>query len=76
MYNASTPSIFVRLMTDTVVKFTGYPAETVRKMQRVTMGLALDPKLIEPMLDAGVKYKVIPHTFDIKEMCDPAALSS
>jgi NitT/TauT family transport system substrate-binding protein len=60
---------------DTVVKFTGYPAETVRKMQRVTMGLSLDPKLIEPMLEAGVKYKVIPHTFDIKEMCDPAALA-
>jgi NitT/TauT family transport system substrate-binding protein len=61
---------------DTVVKFTGYPAETVRKMQRVTMGLSLDPKLIEPMLDAGVRYKVIPHTFDVKEMCDPAALTT
>ena len=60
---------------DTVVKFTGYPADTVRKMQRVTMGMSLDPKLIEPMLDAGVKYKVIPHSFDIREMCDPAALS-
>jgi NitT/TauT family transport system substrate-binding protein len=59
---------------DTVVKFTGYPPETVRKMQRVTMGFSLDPKLIEPMLEAGVKYKVIPHSFDIKEMCDPAAL--
>jgi NitT/TauT family transport system substrate-binding protein len=61
---------------DTVVKFTGYPVETVRKMQRVTLGMSLDPKLIQPMLDAGVNYKVIPRMFDAKEMCDPAALSS
>ena len=56
------------------MKFTGYPVETVRKMQRVTFGLSLDPKLIQPMIDAGVKYNVIPKTFDAKEMCDPAAL--
>lgn len=53
-------------------KFTLIDPKTVARSVRVTAALTLDPKLIQPVIDACVKYKVIPATFDAKEMIDPA----
>jgi hypothetical protein len=33
---------------------------------------ALDPALIEPVIDAAVKYKAIAAAFDARAMIDPA----
>jgi hypothetical protein len=37
-------------------------------MHRISYATALDPKLIQPMIDACAKYKVIPAAFDAKDM--------
>jgi hypothetical protein len=37
-------------------------------MYRISHAAPLDPKLIQPLIDARAKYKVIPALFDAKEM--------
>ena len=46
----------------------------VRRSVRVTAGTALDPKLIQPMIDCCAKYQTIPAPFDAREMIDPNAM--
>ena len=43
--------------------------------QRDKLQSALDPALIQPLIDAAVKYKVIPARFLARELIDPAALA-
>ena len=60
---------------DMVSKFTSVSADDVAHMTRVTCGIKLDPREIQPVVDVATKYKIIPGHFDAKEMCDPAMLS-
>jgi NitT/TauT family transport system substrate-binding protein len=60
-----------------VAKYTGIDVAEVATMPQTVLGTPaqLDPRLLQPMIDAAVKYKVIPATFPAKDMIDPAALS-
>jgi hypothetical protein len=34
--------------------------------------LSVDPKLIQPLIDAAAKYKAIPASFDARDLIDSA----
>src|SRR5579875_2604777 len=53
---------------DILSKFTGIEPGTIAHMKRAQMGTTLDPKLVQPAIDVCAKYKVIPSTFDAREM--------
>jgi NitT/TauT family transport system substrate-binding protein len=53
-------------------KFTLIDPKIVAKGIRVTGALALDPKLLQPVIEASVKYKAISTSFDARDMLDPA----
>jgi NitT/TauT family transport system substrate-binding protein len=60
---------------DTVIlssDFTLIDPKIVAKGTRVTALATLDPKLIQPVIEAAAKYKMIPAAFDAREMIDPA----
>ena len=59
---------------DLVVAFTGIDASLVAGMTRPTYPNALDPRDIQPLIDAEVKYKVIDKTFPAAEMISSVAL--
>jgi endonuclease V-like protein UPF0215 family len=48
--------------------FTAVPAAVISKMTRAAMATTLDPKLIQPVIDVCVRYKVIPAPFQAAEM--------
>jgi NitT/TauT family transport system substrate-binding protein len=52
---------------DILSRFTGVEAGVIAKMQRAPMGTALDPKLVQPVIDRCAKYKVIPAAFPAAE---------
>jgi NitT/TauT family transport system substrate-binding protein len=80
--NKATVSAFVKAMkessayvsdhaaetVDTMAKFTKLEPARIAKMNRIKYATSLDPKLIQPMIDACAKYKVIPAAFDAKDM--------
>jgi NitT/TauT family transport system substrate-binding protein len=49
-------------------KFTGIGADIIAKMTRAQMGTTLDPKLIQPVVDVCVRYKVIPAPINAADM--------
>jgi NitT/TauT family transport system substrate-binding protein len=49
---------------DLIAKFTLLDPAQVRKMTRVEQGTSLDPRLIQPVIDAMVKYKFTAQAFD------------
>ena len=53
-------------------------AKIVASMTPTTVGVAgqLDPRMIQPIIDAAVKYKVIPAPFPAKDLIDPNALAA
>jgi NitT/TauT family transport system substrate-binding protein len=51
-----------------IAAFTGVDIAVIRKMTRVTLGTALDPTLIQPVIDAMAKFKAIPAPFDAREL--------
>jgi NitT/TauT family transport system substrate-binding protein len=53
-------------------KFTLIDPKIVAKGTRVTAATALDPKLIQPVIEACAKYKFIAAAFDARDMIDPA----
>jgi NitT/TauT family transport system substrate-binding protein len=53
---------------DLVANFTKVAPDVIARMNRVTCGLVLDPREIQPQIDANVKYNVIPARFDAREM--------
>ncbi len=59
---------------DLIAKFTSVSAQNIAHMTRVTCGLALDPRDIQPVIDASVKYKMITARFDAKDMIESALL--
>jgi NitT/TauT family transport system substrate-binding protein len=57
---------------DVMSKFTGISPDVFAKMPRVRAALSVDPKLIQPMIDACAKYKAIPASFDARDLIDAA----
>ena len=53
---------------DVLAKFSAMEPARIAKMHRISYATALDPRLIQPMIDACAKYKVIPAAFDAKDM--------
>jgi NitT/TauT family transport system substrate-binding protein len=53
---------------DVMAKYTKIEPARIAKMNRIKYATALDPKLIQPMIDACAKYKVIPAAYDAKEI--------
>ncbi len=50
-----------------LAKFGGVDPAVIAKSHRLAYA-ALDPKFVQPVIDLYVKYKVIPATFDAKEL--------
>jgi NitT/TauT family transport system substrate-binding protein len=48
---------------DLLAAFTGMDAATIGQIHRAVSGTTLDPKLIQPMIDAAAKFKVIAQPF-------------
>lgn len=48
--------------------FSGIPLAVVQQMTRAISGTALDPKLLQPLIDAAAKYGVIPRSFPAQEI--------
>jgi len=53
---------------DLIAKFTSLEPAQVQKMTRVEQGTSLDPKLVQPVIDAMVKYKFLAQPLDAKEI--------
>lgn len=53
---------------DLIAKFTAVEPSVIEKMARVTIGTVLDPKLIQPVINASAKYKAIANGFDARDL--------
>lgn len=53
---------------DLIAKFTKVEPQVIASMTRVTCGTSLDPREIQPEIDAAVKYKTIPARFDARDL--------
>lgn len=51
-----------------LARITKIPPATLAVMARVVYGESLDPKTIQPVIDATAEYKFIPKTFNVTEM--------
>jgi NitT/TauT family transport system substrate-binding protein len=56
---------------DLIAKFTAVDPAVIEKMGRVTVGTSLDPKLIQPVINASAKYKTIASGFDARDLMTP-----
>lgn len=59
-----------------ISKFTGVDAKTIAAMDieaLPTSSKDLTPQMVQPLIDAAVKYKAIPAHFPAKDMIDPNA---
>lgn len=52
-------------------QFTKVPIATIEHMPRTQLASSLDPRKIQPVIDAAYKYKTIAKTFDAKDMIAP-----
>jgi NitT/TauT family transport system substrate-binding protein len=59
---------------DAMSKFTGISPAVFSAMPRVKSALTVDPKLLQPLIDACAKYKAIPNRFEARELIDSALL--
>jgi NitT/TauT family transport system substrate-binding protein len=50
-----------------LASFSGMEPETIAKMQRVTTGTTLDPRLVQPLIEAAAKYHIIDKAFDARD---------
>jgi len=51
-----------------VAKFTSIPQDVIEHMQRTPSATSIDPALLQPIIDAAVKYKVLTTGFPASEM--------
>lgn len=56
-----------------LAKFTKEDPAMIARMPRTTFGGALDPALLQPVIEVAAKYKAIPVVFDARSMLDAAA---
>lgn len=61
---------------DLLSRFTGIEPQMIAAMPRATLGTALDPKTLQPLIDWAAQYHAIPKTFDATEMFDPGGITS
>lgn len=54
--------------------FTAADPKLIARMPRATAGTVLEPALLQPVVDAAVKYKAIATAFDARTLIDPALL--
>jgi NitT/TauT family transport system substrate-binding protein len=47
---------------------TGLDPDVAAKMKHATIGLTFDPSQVQPIIDVIAKYKIIPKSFDAREM--------
>jgi ABC-type nitrate/sulfonate/bicarbonate transport system substrate-binding protein len=52
--------------------FTKVDLKIIAKSTRSTAGTALDPKQVQPVIDAAAKYGAIAVPFDARELIDPS----
>lgn len=55
-----------------ISNFSLVQSDVISRGTRVTWGGTLDPKLVQPVIDLCAKYKVIPRSFNARDMFDPA----
>jgi len=48
--------------------FTGLDIDSIRRSKRAVIGTSLDPRYIQPTINAAAKYKVISQVFDAREL--------
>jgi NitT/TauT family transport system substrate-binding protein len=70
-YTNAHPAETVKLLAD----FTGVPAEEIAHMPRVRNGTSLTAALIQPAIDAAVKYGTTKRAFPAVELIDPLVLA-
>lgn len=51
-----------------LAKVAKYDLDLVRGMRRASYATALDPRLIQPVLDAGAKFKALEHPFKANDL--------
>lgn len=51
-----------------IANYTGISLDTLRDMHRDVIGMDLNPRVIQPAIDAAYKYKYIAQTFDAREL--------
>jgi NitT/TauT family transport system substrate-binding protein len=56
---------------DVLAKFTAIPRDVIVHMTHAEMGTTLDPKLLQPVVDACARYGVIPKPMDAAAMIAP-----
>lgn len=56
--------------------YTPFPPELLPKMTRATYGETLDPKIMQPLLDAALKYKALATPVAPRDLISTAALAS
>jgi len=53
---------------DALSAFTKVPLDVINHMTRTQLNAKLDPRNVQPVIDAAFKYKAIANNFDAKEM--------
>ena len=56
-------------------KYTPFPADLLPKMNRATYGETLDPKTMQPILDAALRYKALQTAIPPQSIISSAALT-
>jgi NitT/TauT family transport system substrate-binding protein len=56
-------------------KYTPFPPDLLVKMNRATFGEKLDPKTMQPLLDAALKYKALQAAIPASQLISSAALA-
>jgi ABC-type nitrate/sulfonate/bicarbonate transport system substrate-binding protein len=59
------------LSAEILAKYTKLPVATVKAMHRTTYVQALEPDLIQPVIDVAVRYKTLEKTFPAGELLYP-----
>lgn len=57
-----------------IAAYSGIDPAAISHMTRSTAALYLDPRDVQPVIDAAVKYKVLDHRFPAQELFSAAAL--
>jgi ABC-type nitrate/sulfonate/bicarbonate transport system substrate-binding protein len=61
-----------------LAKYSGFEEKTVAAMVTTPIGTSpkqLDPRMIQPIIDAAYKYKALPSNFSARDILDPNALA-
>ena len=59
---------------DLISAFSGVDASVIGRGARSNPPAYADPRMLQPIVDFGVKYKLIDKTFDAKDLVNPVAL--